>query len=465
MRSATGWSRTNPWAVPLVTLCACATVDPSADYQAARDGIRASTGEEVVYDPEEPPLRSEEIEAVLSGGLRLEEATRLALLNNRRLHAGFLSLGVARADYVQAGLLENPSLSLAFLFPDGGGRVKWAAELAGNVSEIWQIPSREAVARAGLEQRILELSRFAGELVIATKTAYFESVAAREARSVARTNAELAKRSLDAVHRRVENGVATRIEENLAQSLVSNTELESQRAEREEAAGKRRLAALLSLKTDLFVVELTDPIPEPSSSQMDREALVAQSLRGRADVRAASAALEAAEGQAALERRQKFPSIGAGIAAERPEVGSSVDFLSGPGATIEIPIFDQNQAQVSRADFRVRELRKEQEALEAEAGQAVRAAVDEAVIAARAAVFARDELLPQAEESAVLAQRSYELGDTTVLVLLEAQRGALRARTTGIATRLEAARSRLEVERALGAPIDSPAGEEWVDEQ
>jgi cobalt-zinc-cadmium efflux system outer membrane protein len=50
---------------------------------------------------------------VLAGGLELDEALRLAPLNNRHLQAEFAALGVARADLVQAGLLRNPSASVA----------------------------------------------------------------------------------------------------------------------------------------------------------------------------------------------------------------------------------------------------------------------------------------------------------------------------------------------------------------
>jgi cobalt-zinc-cadmium efflux system outer membrane protein len=172
----------------------CASVDPRADHERARQEIRATTGAEEVHDPDAPVLSEAEIQASLADGLGLTEATQLVLLNNRRLQAGFLALGVARAEYVQAGLLENPSLSLAFLFPSGGGRVRWTADLLGSVTEIWQLPAREALARAGLEQRILELSRFAGELVAATREAYLRGVAARERRALAREDLELAPR-------------------------------------------------------------------------------------------------------------------------------------------------------------------------------------------------------------------------------------------------------------------------------
>ncbi len=431
----------------------CAAVDPRADFERARQEIRAATGEMEIHDPDEPVLSGDEIRAILADGLGLAEATRLALLNNRRLHAGFLAVGVARSDFVQAGLLENPSLSLAFLFPDIGGRVRWNADLLGSVADIWQIPRRRALAGAGVERRILELSRFAGELVAATKEAYYEGVAAREARTVARANLELARRSLAGVRRKVEAGVASKTDESIAESLFLGADFAFRRSERDEVAATRKLAALLSLEDDLLAVALRDTLPDPVWPAMEREVVVARSMAARADLRAAERAVAAAEAKVALERRRRFPGISAGASAERPEGGSSADFLVGPAAAIEIPLFDQNQAQVSRAEYELLERKKEREALISEVRQEVRAAVDKAEIASRAAAFATNELVPQAERGASLAAKAYELGDTTVLTFLEAQNVALAARRTQIDALLEAVLSRIAVERASGGPL------------
>jgi len=433
----------------------CATVDPGPDYAEARRQIEATTGLADVHDPRGPLLSAEEIDLLLVDGLGLEEATRLALLNNRRLQAGFLALGVARADFVQAGLLENPSLSLAFLIPDAGGRVRWTADLVGSVAEIWQLPARQALARAGLEQRILALSRFAGELVSDTRRAYLEGVAARAAAGVARENVALTQRSLAAVQRQVEEGVATRTEAMLAEGEALRAELALQRAGRAEVASLRRLAALLSLEQDLLAVTLTDPLPDPVAPTVEREALVRTSLAARADLRASARAVAAAEERLALERRRRL-DLGLGLSAERPEGGGSTDFLLGPGAVVELPLFDQNQVQVSRAELELAGLRKEHEARVLEALQEVRAALDAATVAARAAAFARSELVPQAESAAALAERAHALGDTTVLTLLQAQAGALEARRVALEARLEAALAQVDLERAAGAPLPYP---------
>ena len=49
---------------------------------------------------------------VLEDGLTEDEAVALALWNNRDFHATLSSLGIARGDLVQAGLLTNPQMNL-----------------------------------------------------------------------------------------------------------------------------------------------------------------------------------------------------------------------------------------------------------------------------------------------------------------------------------------------------------------
>jgi len=435
-------------------LAACTTVvDPSPDFAAARTLVHDTTGIDSAFDPEAAVLSAAEIEQVLAGGLELEEALSLALANNRRLHAGFLELGVGRADFVQAGLLKNPSLSIAFLLPSGGGRTRVGAELVQGVAELWQIREREEVARLSQDQRILDLSRFAGELIVGTKSAYFEVVAAREARAVAEQNIALARSVLAGVQRQVGVGVATKTDEGLARAALLNAELAYRRQSQAEEIGKQRLAGLLSLNMDMREVALTDALPGVAALDGLDPSLVIQGQQLRLDVRSATLALESADARVRLERSRTIPEAAVGVATERPESGSSTDFLGGVTGTVELPIFDQNQAQVSRAEYRRDALAKELEALAAEVAAQVRAALDRANAARDVSLFVERDVLPQAEASAMLAQRAYELGDTTVLGLLGTQHRVLQARQDVVDARLELARAQLEVERSVGSPL------------
>lgn len=437
-----------------VALASCATViDPSADFAAARSMIQDTTGTEFPFDPALAALSVTEIELVLAGGFTLDEALSLALANNRHLHAGFLELGVGHADFVQAGLLKNPSLSLAFLLPSGGGRTRAGVDLVASVAELWQLRQREDVARLSQNQRILDLSRFAAELIVDTKSAYFKIVAVREARAVAEQGMVLARLVLAGVQRQVAIGVATRTDEELARAAVLNAELAYRRHSQGEEADKQRLASLLSLNIDMREVRLTDSLPDADALAELDSALVARGQQLRLDVRSATLALETANARVQLERNRTIPAAAVGITSERPEGGSSAGFLGGITGSVELPLFDQNQAQVSRAEYRRDALAKELEALAAEVAAQVRAALDRANAARSTALFLERDVLPQAEASAALAQRAYELGDTTVLSLLETQQRVLQTRQDLVDARLEIARTQLELERSVGMPL------------
>ncbi|MSR75146.1 MAG: TolC family protein [Planctomycetes bacterium] len=437
-----------------VALAGCTTVvDPSHDFSAAQSLIHDTTGMTAAFDPEASVLSAVAIEQVLAEGLTLDETLSLALANNRRLHAGFFELGVGHADFVQAGLLKNPSLSLAFLLPSGGGRSRVGADLIESVAEVWQLRERKEVARLSQDQRILDLSRFAGELIGSTKAAYFEAVAARETHAVTEQNTTLARMLLAKIQRQVELGVATKTDADLARATLLSAELNDQRQSQAEGIAKQRLASLLSLDMDMRKVGLTDALPGVDAMDgLDAE-LVARCQQTRLDVRAATLALKSMDATVRLERSRTVPSAAIGITAERPESGSATSFLGGITGTIELPIFDQNHAQVRRAEYRRNALAKELEALSAEVAAQVRAALDRANAAKSVLLFVERDVLPQALVSATHAQRAYELGETTLLSLLGARQRVLLVEQEFLDAQLELARAQLELERSAGTPL------------
>ena len=434
--------------------CATVEVDASADHPRARELIRGATGRDEVFDPAAEPRSPADLDAPLADGLGLDEALRIALLENRRLQAGFAAVGVARADFVQSGLVRNPRLGAGLLLPSGGGQAMFSLDLAQSLFEFWELPARKAAAEAAVEERVLELARSAAELVLATKDAYFASVAARELATVARESGRIAEAAREAVEERERGGVATRAEVELARSRALTAQLELMRAGREELGARRELARLISLERDLASVELVDVLPAAEPLGIDREVLVARARTTRLDVRAASAAVESARARVTLERRRAAPEVEGSANLERPERGSSVGALSGLGATVELPIFDANEAQVRRAEFELERFERLLEAIERDVAADVRSAADRAAVAAAEARFVEEELLPQTGRAAELAREAYVLGDVTVLALLEQQRAEVEARRARIGARLEAVRTLVDVERAAGAALE-----------
>ena len=334
-------------------------------------------------------------------------------------------------------------------YTGAGGAPDIQGTIAQNISDLWQLPNHKRIARADLDQAILKVSRAAGELVADTRDAYFDTVAARDSVAVARESVALSRKSLDSVRAQVEAGLASRVDQNLAEGQALSAELSQKRAERDALAAARRLASLLSVEQDLADVPLRDALPHPELPEVDRETLVKRARDSRLDLKAAGAAMRAAEHKLG----KWFAPLSIGGEVERPE-DRTADTLVGPSIALDAPIFDQNQAQVAKARFTYLQQRKAYEDLFLRLAQEVRSAADKARTSVGAATFIRDELLPQAERSVQLAQKAYELGDTAVLTLLEAQRTVLQARQGYIDARVEAIKAVSGLERTAGVPLE-----------
>ena len=417
--------------IGLALLCAgCASEPLQPDYGETRALIADATGSAEIYDPDTDLLSADQIQAELEGGLTLDESLRLALLNSRRLQAGFASIGVARADYVQAGLLENPQLGLGVLFPTSG-KPRLLADLSQGIMDIWRIPDRQRVASARVDQQVLEVARLAGELAARTKTAYYESVAARELARAADAARQLAERVAASVDLAASSGVATRTVIDRAATDTLRAELAASQAQQQAARSTRELASLLSLSIDLHDVPFVDPLPPPMDPGADptaRERWVSKGRQTRLDLVALARAVAEAEAQLDLARAEARPDVDAGVSYERLEAGGNPDHVVGPTLSLELPIFDDGEAGISRARYELERLRKTYEALDAEVAQEIRAAVDRAALAASAARLVDEQLGPQLRRSSELAHRAYEQGDLTLGPVLAAEATLLRGR-------------------------------------
>ncbi len=186
-------------------------------------------------------------------------------------------------------------------------------------------------------------------------------------------------------------------------------------------------------------------------AELDSETLVQHALSSRLDLHAIASAVEALDARVTLERRKAWGDVAAGATSERP-AGSGGN-LVGPAFNLSLPLFDQNQAQVARATFKLQQMVKLLESAQVAVAQNVRSSADRVNSASRSLVFYNEDLLPQAERSLELARESFGSGRTTLLALIEVQRQLLEARRGHVTLRLEAATSVSDLERVVGAPV------------
>lgn len=437
----------------LALVAACrATVDPRGDYAEAQGAIREATGVEHVLRPDEPALSAVEVEHTLADGLTLAEARQLALLQNRRLRAAFLEIGVSRADYEQSGLLRNPTLGLAYLWPDGGGRERIGADLVQGLSELWQIRFRREYAEAELREKVASVAAQAAKLAYDVERAWGALAGSLATRAAIAGELQVARDAAELVKRKVDVGMARSSELNDAQARVALAAVELARTDNATIEHRRELATLLSLDGDPARIVLADEVAAPPSLPQV-EVVLGLAADRRLDLRAADIAVARAEASVALERSRTTPDVALGVEWEHPEVGTNTPYVGGFNGSIEIPIFDQNLVQLRRAEYLRDRAAEERDALRGEAEQDVRAAHAAALAAERTLAALVDGALPQAERSATLARKAFDVGRATAFELLEAQSRRVVAEKALVEARVQLARCRLELARASGGAL------------
>lgn len=122
---------------------------------------------------------------------------------------------------------------------------------------------------------------------------------------------------------------------------------------------------------------------------------------------------------------------------------------------LQLPVFDQNQAQITKAEMRYAQAIQTLKALTVEIVQQVRGAQEGFLAARDIAKSYKERILPLGENSLELAQESFRAGKTGVLSVLIAQRKLLSARRDYFQKLEQLAYSVINIEAAIGMPVSN----------
>lgn len=117
--------------------CAVAPLDRAADTAAGR------VKERVSVEPEWPPDTGETHAAPeIREPLTLPAALAIAFTRNPGIRRQYAALGIAHADLQDAARIANPTLSLAWLSPDNGGRDQTTQGISASFADLLLLPAR-----------------------------------------------------------------------------------------------------------------------------------------------------------------------------------------------------------------------------------------------------------------------------------------------------------------------------------
>jgi cobalt-zinc-cadmium efflux system outer membrane protein len=377
----------------------------------------------------------------IADGLTQDEAVAIALWNNPDFQVQLANLGFARADLVEAGLLQNPVLSL--LFPLGPKQFE--AALRFPIEFLWQRPRRVGAATLAAESIASGLEQDGLTLVSDVKLAYAEYALAQDRIGLA----ERALTDLSAVaalmDSRFSAGDVSQLEARTAaiDAARARQEVERARLDADLRANEFRARLGLALEAAETPIVLT---ATPVTMCTITPALLDEALASRPDVRAAELAIEAAAARLGWEESRAFA-----LTAVLDANGSgSEGFEWGPGIDAGVPIFNWNQGGRARAQAEIQRASGLYLATRQRVATEVRAATAQYGQASAAAVEWRTTVLEPLEEQVQVADRAFNEGEVAYLFVIEMNRRLTDARLRTREAEADIARALARLERAVG---------------
>jgi cobalt-zinc-cadmium efflux system outer membrane protein len=232
-------------------------------------------------------------------------------------------------------------------------------------------------------------------------------------------------------------------------------QLELMRTEKDLQVARSRLNRVLGLSPVQYTYEVTGMLPAQFRPLPDLETLLAHACAVRPDVRMAEKRIEESEHILALERKRIFRDIDAGPAYARDTDGT--DFL-GPEVKLQLPLFDQNQAQIAKAEYKVRQAQKELQSKMGDIREEVSSTLERILLARKEIELIRDGILPLRGDAVSYAEKYVDAMQMNMLHLLEAKQKLVETNRHFLEALRDHRDQEIELERVLGGMIPLSEG-------
>lgn len=390
---------------------------------------------------------------LLKKPLTAQSAVQIALFNNRRLQSEYEELGIAQADLVQAGLLSNPVLFASIRFPKGGtGGNNVEFDLAKDFLDILLRPARKRMAEVEFTRAKLRVANAVLELAAEVQSAFYHVQGKRQLSEIMSITADAAQTSYQLAQRFDEAGNLSELE--LAQERSSAAEMsgELMRAKAEYQGARDHLNRLLGLVNTQRHWSLGNELPKLPSTDSDLNLAEESAIHKRLDFDSAKREIE--QLTEALKITRGYRWIGGasvGVSTEREPDGARV---SGPNFSVEIPIFDQRQADIARLESLLAQSKSRCAALEITIRNEIHAAINRVNAARNITEYYRDELVPAQEQVVKFTQQeqNYMLVDAFELLFVRQQESKAYRGYIEALTDYWVARAELAKEIGIGLP-------------
>lgn len=395
-------------ALPAVALIlsGCATVSQDAGFAEVSQDVNQRVDKQVTWyrGTEADQKTRQKLQDLLDNEITAPEAVQIALLNNRDLQATYSELGIAQADLVEAGLLSNPIFTGIVQWPDGGGKPGWTFEISQSFLEIFYLPLRKRVAEAEFERAKRRETGEVLDLAAQTREAFYRNQANKQMRQMFETIVKATGTSVDASEALREAGNIPKLDVDRQQALHQRARLQLRQAELATQESRQRLNTLMGVWGKQTRWQVADRLPSLPDEPVSVKNLERRAIENSLNLAAAKQQIIAAGEQMNYsEATALVPELSLGAESE----GRSSSWETGPAVEAPLPIFDQGQARVGRAEAQLRQARQRYYALAVRIRSAARTARQRLLAARDRADYYQQKQLPLRGQIVRQTQKQY----------------------------------------------------------
>ncbi len=340
------------WAT--VSLAGCASLPPDRGYSETSDLVEARLGAAPTWSG------GQKVDTVTpTEKLDVQAAILFAFAHNPQIRQEYARLGLGRADLEQARRISNPSVTYSKLDVVGGAGVQITRGAAVLFSDLLLLPSRTRLAQGELDRLQTMVAARLLALASEVEIAWFKAVGADQVASMRELAALAAERSFTLAQRFFDAGNIGDLQLQQERAQATLARIDAVRADANALRARAQLAGLLGLSTTADW-RTDDRLPAPLEDLPNVGELVDLALQQRLDLSAARQNVALREDVLGVTRRWRW--LGSVDLEFERESETDGGRLEGPAVGLELPLFDQGQAEVLRADAELIDARAELDA-------------------------------------------------------------------------------------------------------
>ncbi|MGD8992417.1 MAG: TolC family protein [Desulfobacterales bacterium] len=343
----------------------CAQIPKEAGFYEVRSLVEQRVDYRLEWNQETAADREVEevVATLLKNEMTPETTVQVALLNNPTLQAAYEDLGITQADVVEAGLLENPVLFGQVRYPNKSNESNnYEFGITQNFLNILMQPARKKLSAIRFEQVKLQVADKVIQMVAQVQKSYFSVLGARQIRDLRNEITLAAGNSYELARRLHSAGNISDLELATEKAHFEQSRLELANSETTLLERREHLTRLMGLWGSQTDWRLPEQLPDIPSAEMPLEHVESMAIENRLDLAAERKATEALAQALGITIDWRWVGqIEVGISRERE---TDRTWVTGPDLAIELPIFNQRQADIARLEA---QLRRSQNRLSAQA--------------------------------------------------------------------------------------------------